>query len=186
MEASPRPYRISVETYRCMAEEGVLAPDARVELIDGTLYDIPPIESRPGAVVDLLNQLLILAVGDHAIVRCRGPVQLGDFSEPQPDLSLLAMRDDFYREKASTEASTLLAIEVSESTLRFDRTTKMALYARHRIPEFWLFDVNGRQLHCFRNPMDTAYADVSSTDAPGIIGISALPDVTVDLSGIFG
>jgi Uma2 family endonuclease len=186
MEDWPRRHRITVEEYHRMAEVGLLAPDARVELIEGEIIEMPPIGSRHGAIVDRLNELFVLAAGKRAIVRCQGAVRLGDFSEPQPDLSLLERRDDFYKAHNPTGAHTLLAIEVSESTLHFDRQTKMSLYARYRIPEFWIFDVAGKRLHVFRNPSGAAYTDVSSTAEPGLIAVSALPGLTIDLSHVFG
>jgi Uma2 family endonuclease len=96
MEDWPRRHRITVDEYHRMAEVGLLAPDARVELIEGVIIEMPPIGNRHAAAVDRLFRLLDRAVGDRAIVRCQGPVQLGDLSEPQPDFALLAPREDFY------------------------------------------------------------------------------------------
>jgi Uma2 family endonuclease len=186
MEDWPRRHRISVEEYHRMAEVGLLAPDARVELIDGEIIEMPPIGSRHGAIVDRLTELFMFAVQGRANVRCQGAIQLGDFSEPQPDLSLLERREDFYSEKHPREGQILLAIEVSESTLNFDRKRNMSLYARYAIPEFWVFDVEGKQLLVFRNPSGAAYTDVSSMNELGIMAVSALPGLSVDLSKVFG
>ena len=185
MEEGPRRHRITVEEYHRMAEVGLLAPDARVELIEGEIIDMPPIGSRHAAIVTRLHKLLIHAMGDSAIVWCQFPVQLGDFSEPQPDLALLAPREDFYEQRLPIGPETLLVIEVSETTLRYDRQIKLPLYARHGIPEYWIFDTQGKQLHVFRRPSDATYGEVLFMDKPGVMPIAALPGVTVDLSSLF-
>jgi Uma2 family endonuclease len=186
MEDWPRRHRISVDEYYRMAEVGLLAPDARVELIEGEIIDMPPIGYRHEAAVDRLAMLLHRAVGDLAIVRCQGSVQLGDFSAPQPDFVLLTRREDFYKQRRATAADTLLAIEVSDTTLRYDMQTKMSLYARYGIREFWVFDVENERFHVFRNPVGSGYAEVRVTDQPEVVALAALPQVSVDLSSLLG
>jgi Uma2 family endonuclease len=184
MEDWPRRHRITVDEYHRMAEVGLLAPDARVELIEGAIIDMPPIGSRHAAAVRRLTALLLRAVGDRAIVSCQSPIRLGNLSEPQPDIALLAPREDFYEHRHPTAADTLLLIEVSETTLRYDRHTKLPLYARHGVPEFWIFDTEGKQLHTFRNPAGTSYNDLHSMRSPAVVPIASLPGVLVDLSSL--
>ncbi len=107
-----------------------------VELIDGEIIEMPPIGSRHHAAVARLNRLFVFALGEQGIVHCQGSVQLGDLSAPQPDFALLVAREDFYAHQRIIGADTLLAVEVSDSSLRYDLHTKMALYARHAIPEY--------------------------------------------------
>jgi Uma2 family endonuclease len=186
MEDWPRRHRITVEEYHRMAEVGLLAPDARVELIEGVIIDMPPIGSRHAAAVDRLAELLHGAVGKRAIVRCQGAIQLGDLNEPQPDLALLARREDFYEQRNPTPSDTLLVIEVSDTTLHHDLHTKMSLYARHGIPELWVVDVEGKRLHVFRNPAGTSYAQATASQKPGIMPIGSLSGITVNLTSLFG
>jgi Uma2 family endonuclease len=185
MEDWPRRHRITVEEYHRMAEVGLLAPDARVELIEGAIVDMPPIGSRHASVVSRLDKLLLYAVGERAITRCQLPIRLSELSEPQPDLALVAPLEDYYEHRLPTAADTLLIVEVSDTTLRYDRHTKLPLYARHGVPECWLFDTEVRQLHVFRNPAAGAYGEMISTHSPGVIPISSLPGLTVDLSSLF-
>ena len=185
MEDLPRRHRITVDEYHRMAEVGLLAPDARVELIEGEIIEMPPIGNRHAGSVDRLNRLLNRAVGDRAIVRCQSPIQLNDSSEPQPDFALLASRDDFYVRQRPTAADTLLVIEVSDTTLRYDLHTKMSLYARHGIPELWVVDVVRAQLHVFRNPVGAKYEETASPGALRTLPIASLPGVAVDLTSLF-
>ncbi len=86
IESWPRRHRITVDEYHRMAEVGLLAPDARVELIEGEIIDMAPIGPRHMSVVDRLNRLFVVAAGEGAIVRAGGSVRLGRMSEPQPPL----------------------------------------------------------------------------------------------------
>ena len=81
-------HRITVDQFYRMAEAGVLAPDARVELIEGEVIDMAPMNSRHAAAVRVLNQRLLVAVGERALVSCQLPLRLSERSEPEPDLML--------------------------------------------------------------------------------------------------
>ncbi len=177
-------HRITVGEYYRMAEVGLLAPEARVELIDGVIIDMAPIGSRHAGTVTRLDRLLSRAVGDRATVRVQQPVRLSRSSEPQPDVSLLRPRRDDYTRAHPTADDALLLVEVSETTLRYDREIKVPLYARYGIPEVWIADLVGGQIHFFRSPEAGKYSDVSSTKEPGVVALAALSEVTVDLSGI--
>src|SRR4051812_2628542 len=96
MEDGSRRHRITVDEYHRMAEQGSFAPDARVELIDGVIIDMPPIGSPHAAMVRRFDSLLREVVGRQALVSCQMPVQLGDYSEPQPDIALVRPRENFY------------------------------------------------------------------------------------------
>lgn len=182
MEAWPQRHRISADEYCRMAEIGLLAPEARVELIDGEILDMPPIGKDHESVVDQLNHIFVRAVDDLAIVRVQGSVRLGSLSMPQPDLTLLKPRADFYRSRRAAAPDVLMVIEVSDSTLRFDRDVKVPLYARHGVPEVWIVDLQHDRLHFFGALRDNEYRAKTSTADPGITAIAALPQISVDLS----
>jgi Uma2 family endonuclease len=179
-------HRISVDEYYKMAEAGLLAPDARVELIEGEIIDMPPIGSKHAGTVLLLTRRLSHAVGDHAYVSAQSPVRLSDFSEPQPDLVLLKPRSDFYRTGHPTAGDTLLLIEVSATSLRYDLQVKVPLYARHEVPEVWVVDLEGAKLRVFRSPKSGEYTEVTSSDNPGILTPHALDGVHIDMSSALG
>jgi len=177
-------HRITVEEYYRMAEVGLLAEDARVELIEGEIIDMAPIGSRHGAVVSRLDELLQRAAGERAIVRSQTPLRLSRSSEPQPDLALVKRRRDFYEAAHPVPADVFLVVEVSDTTMRYDREVKVPLYARHGVPEVWLVDLAKRRVHFFRSPTDGKFADVSSSAEPGIMAVAALPGVAIDLSDV--
>jgi Uma2 family endonuclease len=181
-----RRHRLTVDEYYRMAETGVLAPDARVELIDGEIVDMAPIGSRHGSAVKRLNHLLMEAVGSAAIVAVQDPVRLGNRSEPQPDLMLLAPRADFYEAAHPVAADVLLLVEVSDSTARYDRIIKLALYARHGIREVWIVDLDNRLMRVCRNPVGDAYTQTTETPTPGMLTPVLLPGVSIDASKLLG
>jgi len=179
-----RRHRLTVEAYHRMAEVGLLAPDERVELIEGEVIDMAPVGTRHMATVSRLNRALTEAVGRAAIVSVQNSIRLGRRSEPQPDLVLLKSRDDFYAARHPTPADTLLVIEVSDSSAAYDRQIKVPLYARHGIAELWIVDLDARLVRFYRQPQGETYLDITATETPGPTGVAALPGVTVDLSGI--
>jgi Uma2 family endonuclease len=167
-----------------MSEVGLLAPDARTELIEGEVIHMAPIGSPHAGTVDKVNHLLAAVLGDTARVRIQHPACLDRYSEPQPDLAVVVSREDFYTSRHPLPTDTLLIVEVSDSTLRLDLNVKVPLYARHQVPEVWVVDLESGRIHFFRSPQSGAYTDVSFTDKPGVVTLTALPEVKVDLSGV--
>lgn len=165
-----------------MWERNLFAPEARTELIDGVIIDMPPLGNPHMSAVDRLGEMLIKALAGQAIVRSQGSIRLGDYSVPQPDITLLRPRPDYYKNHTATGEDVLLAIEVSDSTLRFDLETKAPLYAKHGIRELWVIDVQGRRVHFYRNLEGRAYRQISVNAATGNTPIEALPGVAIDLS----
>lgn len=186
--APPRRHRLSVQAYRRMAEAGILAPDARTELIEGEILDMPPIGSRHAGTVKHLVRLLQHAI-DHAgvadapILQVQDPVVLDEHSMPQPDLALLRARPDFYKSAHPTAGDVLLIIEIADASLRYDTEVKLPLYARHGIAEVWVLDVDGQRLTRHREPGPGGY---ERGDAPDLATAIAIGDtaLTVNLGDL--
>ncbi|MBV8457956.1 MAG: Uma2 family endonuclease [Acetobacteraceae bacterium] len=123
---------LTVDDYHRMGEAGILSEDDRVELIEGELVEMAPIGSEHAASVAALNHLLVLAVGARGLVFPQNPVRLDPHNEPQPDFTVLKPRPDGYRSALPRAEDILLIVEVSASSLGYDRGLKLALYARHR------------------------------------------------------
>ena len=132
-----------------MGESGIFAPDERVELIEGEIIQMTPIGPPHIGTVIHLNALLVRGAGDLAVVSPQLPVRLGDLSMPQPDLALLKARSTFYTDAHPRGEDVLLVIEVSDSSVRYDRRVKLPLYARSAIPETWLVDLLNARVETF-------------------------------------
>lgn len=179
----PRPHRWSVDDYHAMVAAGVLAEDLSVELIDGEILDRMPIGNRHMAVLDRLNARFVRAVDPDAVVRVGGSVRLDRWSEPQPDLVLLRPRGDYDHAPAGP-ADILLAVEVAASSLAWDTGRKAALYARHGLCEYWVFDIDGARILRFARPDGGRWLESGEVAIAPSVPVPGLPGRAVDLSGV--
>jgi Uma2 family endonuclease len=147
----------TVAEYNRMGEAGIFSEEDRVELVEGEVIERSPIGKRHAACVKRLSALLHRRFGQTAIVSVQDPIQLNDFSEPQPDIVLLNPRDDFYEQSLPMPPDVLLLIEVAETTVQYDRLVKVPLYARASIPEVWLVNLPEEQIELYTEPISGAY-----------------------------
>ena len=181
----PKKHLISAEEYLRMGEGGVFAPNARLELIEGEIIEMAPIGGPHLKRVNKLTRLFIERSGDRAIVSVQNPLVISDRSVPEPDLVLLKPREDEYERSLPTAADVLLAVEVSDTTVRFDLRTKAPLYARCGVAELWVVDVNERVVHVFRDAGAKGYG-TSSVVKPGqSMKCLALPEVFIEFGELF-
>jgi Uma2 family endonuclease len=181
-----RRHRFTVDDYYRMGEVGILAADARVELIDGEVIEMPPIDPAHASLVTDLQNRLIATVGQRAIVRVQNPVHLGRHDEPQPDIALVTPPASKYRRRHPDATDVLLLIEVAETSLRVDRDLRLGLYARCAIPEVWLVDLKAGRVTRFRNPGETRYgeSEILALDSPVPVPGLHSPPSRVDLTGL--
>lgn len=158
-ETGPQRVRLSVRDFYRMGEAGLLDEDRRYELLDGDLIMMPPIGESHAGGHDWLNQALVQRLGGRYWLRTQNPVRLDDFSEPLPDFAVLQLREGGYRKAHPKPEDTLLVIELAASSIGYDLGRKQRAYAKAGLPEYWVIDLNGRQLHVFRQPTPTGYAD---------------------------
>ena len=186
VQPEPTPRRFSVDEYYAMAEAGILARDERVELIDGEIITMSPIGNLHGAGVDRATNLIVPLVTGCAIVRVQAHVRLADDCQPEPDLSLLSYRDDFYSEEAPGPSDVLLLIEVADSSPSYDRNRKLPLYARHDIPEVWIENIPDRVIEAHRNPVNGEYTQTRTYRPGETITPQAFPDLELPVSQLMG
>jgi Uma2 family endonuclease len=181
---APTRHRLDVGAYYKMAEAGILTEDDRVELIDGEIFDMTPIGSPHAGKTNRLNRLFARAAADGLVaVSVQSPLRLDAFNEPQPDLLLLRPRETDYQDRHPSAADVLLLIEVSESSLAYDRGTKLALYARFGVPEVWIVDLFAAAIEVYREPKDGAYA-VRERRTSGTFAPALLPGVAIDVAAL--
>jgi Uma2 family endonuclease len=176
--------RFDVDAYHRMAEAGILEPKDRVELIEGEIVDMAPIGSAHNGTTDLLSSLVARAFADGQVhVRVQGSLRLDPYNEPQPDLMLLRPRRDFYRTSHPNAADVLLLVEVADSSLAYDRGPKLALYARHGVPEVWLVDLVSRAVEICREPGPDGYTQRQRLTADEATP-ALVPGLKIDLSAL--
>jgi Uma2 family endonuclease len=153
-------HRFTVADYHHLLETGCLTEDSRVELLDGEIIKLAPIGPRHAACVDKLDEFLKNKLKKLAIVRVQNPILLNDYSEPEPDLSLLKRRPDYYVHGHPTPDDILVAIEVADTTADSDRAYKIPAYARAGLPEVWLIDLYNDRVEIYTRPASGLYQEV--------------------------
>jgi Uma2 family endonuclease len=184
-DVQERQRRISVDEYHRMIQAGILGEDEKVQLIDGVLVQMTP-QGRPHAfVIQRLNRLLVRALGDDYEVLTQLPLTLSGDSEPEPDLAVVRTQDAQSRTEHPTTAQ--LVIEVAGESLRFDRRSKAALYARAGIPEYWIVNLADASIEVHRDP-DTSsgvYRKALVCRPGETLSAAALPGFHVDVASLF-
>jgi Uma2 family endonuclease len=180
----PHRYRLTVAEYHRLGEMAIFAEDSRLELIEGDLIAMPPIGERHAGKTRQLNRLFSARVGEAALVDVQNPVALDRHSEPQPDIALLKPRPDFYESGHPRPEDVLLLLEISDSTLRYDREIKVPLYARAGIPEVWLVDLPGQRLEVYRRPSAEGYREILYPASDETIAPVLLPEMVLLVNGL--
>ena len=140
--------------YDRMIEKGILGEDDALELLEGRLVVAEPKYSPHETAVRLVAEALRTAFLDGWFVSIGGPLALGGFSEPEPDVSVI--RGRFRDFRLTHPATAALVVEVAESSLRLDRSIKKRIYAAAGIADYWIVDLGSRVLHVYREPHEVA------------------------------
>lgn len=151
------PKRFRVEDFRKMTEAGILPEESGWEVIDGYLMDKITIKSRHAGVVRKLGKILEDNFGNETIISVHDPIHIDEYNEPEPDIALLKRRSDFYAESHPTPEDALLLIEVSDSTIEYDREIKKNLYAGAGISECWIVNLQNNTVEVYSSPKNSSY-----------------------------
>lgn len=178
-------HRFSVADYHAMADAGILTQEDKVELLDGEIVKKMTIHSPHASCVDRLNYLFVRSLGDRAVVRVQNPVQLDDWSEPEPDVSLLRPKGDFYAAGHPMPPDVYLIIEVADTSLARDRFVKTPLYARAGVRELWIINLPARCIVCHRQPSSDGYREIRTIDE-GTLSPVAFPELELEIAELLG
>lgn len=176
-DASICHYRQSRVEYDRAVEAGVFEPAARVELIDGDLHAMTPQGSRHATGVELVTDSLRGAFGAGFRVRMQLPLAVDDYSEPESDVAVVTGTIRDYRDAHPTGA--VLVVEVSDESLHHDRTVKQRLYARCRMPEYWILALPDARLEVYREPGDDGYRSVTIHGTGDSVTPKARPEAQI-------
>ena len=165
-----------------MIEQGFITEDERTELINGLLYTKMSIGSSHGGMVNRLMRLLTRLLGDSVIIAVQNPITINEYSEPEPDIVVAKFRDDYYGQSHPQPDDILLVIEVADTSLAFDRDTKVPLYAACGIKETWLLDLTSGTITSYRDPDGATYRQQQVFRNADTLSMAAFPDIAVSLS----
>jgi Uma2 family endonuclease len=176
----------TVDDYYKMADAGILSEHDRMELIEGEIIVISPMGPHHAAIVARVNHLLLALFREKAHLRPQLPLRLNDFNEPQPDIVLLKPRRDFYSSKHPGPADVFLVMEISDSSLKYDRDVKLPVYAAARVPEVWIADLPNDTLLVYRDPSGKGYKTFLSFGRGDELSCLKFPDVKLAVNDILG
>ena len=179
----PMRFRFSVDEYYKMIELGLIKDYEKAEIIDGEMVKKMSIGDRHAWVMDMLLRLLIRALGDEILVRSQNPLRLGDFDEPEPDI-VLADLTKYDGKRHPRPAETLIVMEVSDTSLRYDRDKKLPLYAAAEIPEVWIVNLPNDLIEVHQNPAVGIYQTVKIYRPGEIVESSVLPELRPEVDSI--
>jgi Uma2 family endonuclease len=181
-----RPKRFRVDEFRKMTEAGILPEESGWEIIDGYLIDKVTIGSRHASTVKKLNRILSKLLGERAIVSVQDPIHIDDYNEPEPDVALLKPRQDFYAERHPSAEDVFLLIEVSDSTISFDRDIKVRLYAEGGVREVWLVNLIEDTIEQYSSPENGRYGTMTTIKRGSTINSISTEGLSLDVSEILG
>ena len=176
---------ITVEEFDRMAEAGVFG-DRRIELIDGRLIDVPPQGPPHAGTVSACQFIFQTAFGRRALVRPQLSLPVAAHSQPEPDLGIVRWSDSFYRDRHPSTEETFAVVEVSHTTLTFDRDVKRRLYGAGRVPEYWIIDVAHDRVEIYREPHDLGYALEKTCGRGDSVSFEAFADVVFSVDELLG
>lgn len=185
VELKRKPF--TLEQYHQMIRTGLLVEGDRVELINGEILEMAAIGSKHSSQVNRLNRifakrLITQGIDEDVLISVQNPVELGPKSEPEPDVAVLKGSEDCYEMRHPQPSDVLLIIEVSDSTLEFDRDVKGPLYASSGIQEYWLINLQIGVIEVHRQPATNGYGQVEILQRGEAIASQAVPQLsfTVD------
>lgn len=176
----------SVGEYYRMAEAGILSEDDRVELIEGEIIEMSPIGSTHAACVKRLNALLVRHFGSNAIISVQDPVQLNDYSEPEPDVAALKPKENYYADRHPTPDDVLLIVEVADTSVEYDRSLKLPLYARAGILEVWLVNLPADVIEVYARPAGSSYQNAQQFARGETLTSQTIFGLSLDVDDILG
>ena len=170
----------TVERYLALAECGILAPDDRVELLDGLIVAMPPPTPSHENGVHRALHALQRRLGIDVVVRVQMTFLVGADSAPQPDIAVCPGDLETYEHRHPTQAH--LLVEVALSSLVQDRLTKSAIYARAGVPCYWIVNLRDRCVEVYRDPdrFKSEYRSITRTTGSDILTIDDFPGVTFE------
>jgi len=176
--------KFTVEEYHKLGEVGIIGPDERTELIDGDIILMAPMGSRHFSRLIRLDRIFSKLLNDSAFVVMQGPVRLNGQFEPEPDISILKPRDDDYEDRLPQPQDVHLLIEVSVTTVGYDRNIKSVRYSQAGILELWIVDINAELVEVYRNPSVNGYESIQQFRRGDTISPLAFPDIAISVDDI--
>lgn len=173
----------TVDDLHKLYDTGIIDDDTRVELLNGELYLMSPINYPHAHCVNVLTNFFTRGSSEDYWVVVQNPIYLNDKNLPEPDVAIYLQKDIQNRDYHPTAEIAQLVVEVADSTYKKDREKKLPLYAEARVTEVWIVNLTERQVEVYTRPVDGEYtsAEIYHEDQK----ILTLLNVTLSVSQLF-
>ena len=178
--------RFTIREFEKMIRKRIFKEDERIELIDGEIIEMSPIELPHMVCVGKLQLLFHEMLGRTAHIWIQNATRMPNNSRPQPDVMVLKWRGDFYAGKYPTPDDILLVIEVAFSSLAYDRKVKALKYAAAGIQEYWIANVKDNVVEVYTNPTKSGYANIRTAGQGESLPLPAGLEGSISVDDIFG
>ena len=184
-ELEPQIHLWTIADYHQMIEAGILDEDDRVELLEGKIVCKTPQRPFHASSLQRSSHLLFELLRDQAEIRVNLPVTLGNRSEPEPHIAVVKIDANEYSLRHPESADIYLLIEVADSTVTKDRKQKSIIYAKNQVLEYWILDLQRRQVYIFRQPEAQSYREQFVLSSSDTVTLQAFPDIAIALDAMF-
>lgn len=174
-----QPYRISAKMYDRMIEAGILDENDYVELINGEIIEKMPKGKKHSYYNDVIYDIFREKLREKVYIRNQNPISLAEFTEPEPDIVLAKLPRGKYLENLPKPEDILLIVEVADSTLRLDRSTKGLAYSRADIGQYLIFNVENQTIEDYRNPSADGYQTKKIYQSGDKFTLHAFPEIEI-------
>ncbi|HKQ76959.1 MAG TPA: Uma2 family endonuclease [Blastocatellia bacterium] len=174
----------TADEYQRLADVGILGEDDRVELIEGRIVRMAAKNIKHAMATKRANRYFTRLLGDRVVVGVQDPILLNDYSEPEPDIILVAPPEDRYFDHHPTPKEIYLVLEVADSSLPYDRDVKCPLFAYNKIIQFCLLNLQNRELEDYRQPSRNGYRSKQTYSEDEVFNLVAFPEVSIEVKDL--
>jgi len=177
----PKVLPLSVEIYDSMIEKGILNENDNVELLNGRIIEKMPKGTKHTSVTRFITRFFYRVFDENVVIQVQDPIRLDDFSEPEPDIVLARMEENDYKKRHPAPEDILLIIEVSDSTIYFDRNDKALAYANAGIKQYLIVNVENNTIEDYRKPDADGYQSKETYYAGEKFSLMAFPEIEINV-----
>jgi len=180
-----KPRLITVAEYDRMIEAGIYTENDRLELLNGEIIELMPKGTKHTSANSRIIRLFVRLFDEKVIVRSQDPIRLDDFSEPEPDVVLANWDEKEYAENHPTPENILLVMEISDTTLVYDREDKARAYSRNGIQQYLLLNLQNQTLEDYRQPSADGYGSKQTFHKGESFSLTVFPEIEIKVDDLF-
>ncbi|MDQ3062442.1 MAG: Uma2 family endonuclease [Acidobacteriota bacterium] len=168
-----------------MIEAGIYTENDRIELLNGEIFQIMPKGKRHASANDKIARFFYRVFDEKVIVRNQNPIILDYFSEPEPDIVLANWDENEYVENHPTPKDILLVMEISDTTLAYDRDDKARAYSRNGVRQYLLLNLQNETVEDYRSPEADGYGSKQTYRSGEAFNLVAFPEIEIKVDDLF-